>query len=251
MKKFVAFLVCLLLFSSVAFSAFADDLSGHRYMIDSAGVLSEQNAAVLENELQKFSEKYDADFVIVTAKNINSCLLMDYADNYYDTHNYKKDGLLLLVGIYDDGSYERGNSYISTSGKCIKTIGNEEISKIGNKVTGMLIGGDYAHAFETAKDEVESEMDLGRLKKIGILIAAMLVVGLLSGLIYTNSLKRQLKSVFAATDADNYLVGNSLVLKGSFDHYLYSNVVRTEKPKSDSNGTHTSSSGNTHGGGGF
>ncbi len=54
--------------------------------------------------------------------------------------------------------------------------------------------------------------------------------------------------------ANGYVKANSMDVTESRDLFLYTQVMRVEKPKetssSDDSSTHTSSSGETHGGGG-
>ena len=83
-----------------------------------------------------------------------------------------------------------------------------------------------------------------------------LIIGLIVAFIATGVMKGKLKTVRRKASASDYLKPGSLQLNGQSDVFLYSNVVRTAKPKdTGSSGggssTHTSSSGRTHGGGGF
>ena len=56
-----------------------------------------------------------------------------------------------------------------------------------------------------------------------------------------------MKTAVKEDNAANYMKPNSMNLDFSRDIFLYSTVTKTEKPKSDS-GSHTSSSGRSHGG---
>ena len=81
-------------------------------------------------------------------------------------------------------------------------------------------------------------------------------------LIVTGIMRRQLKTVYKRSKADNYMKQGSLQLTKKNDLLLYRNVERKKRPErtsSSSSGssrssggsrTHTSSSGRTHGGGG-
>ena len=88
----------------------------------------------------------------------------------------------------------------------------------------------------------------------GASLVIALVIGFIIALIYTGSLKGQLKSVQAQRAAANYVKNGSMNITNSRDFFLYRRVDRTEKSSSsdDKGGssTHTSSSGATHGGGG-
>jgi uncharacterized protein len=69
-------------------------------------------------------------------------------------------------------------------------------------------------------------------------------------LIVTGKMRSDLVTVRQQVKADNYVIPGSLQLTNSRDLFLYSQVTKTERPKSGGSSTHTSSSGRTHGGGG-
>ena len=79
-----------------------------------------------------------------------------------------------------------------------------------------------------------------------------LVVGFVIALIVTGVMRSRMKTVHMKPDAADYMKKNSLNLTRCGDMFLYNQVSRTAKPKEDSSGggssTHTSSSGETHGG---
>ena len=81
-----------------------------------------------------------------------------------------------------------------------------------------------------------------------------LVVGFVIALIVTGVMRSRMKTVHMKPDAADYMKKNSLNLTRCGDMFLYNQVSRTAKPKEDSSGggssTHTSSSGETHGGSG-
>jgi len=183
---------------------------------------------------------------------------MEYADDYYDYHDYAADGVLLLV------SMEESDWWISTTGYGIQVFTDAGIEYIGDKIVPFLSEGDYAGAFETFAelcDEFITRAKSGdpydnhNLPKepyrlVRNLVIA-LVIGLVAAFIATGSMKRKLKSVGQKAQADDYIAPGSLQLTRSRDFHLYTHLDRREKPKSSSgSSTHTSSSGTTHGGGG-
>ena len=64
-----------------------------------------------------------------------------------------------------------------------------------------------------------------------ILIA--LALGVLTGFLVAGALKSQLKTVNFQHSASNYVLRDTLNVTHSSDHYLYSNVVKTPKPKNN------------------
>ena len=65
------------------------------------------------------------------------------------------------------------------------------------------------------------------------LIIISLVFGLIVGLITALVLKSQLKSVRSRSDAQEYLTAGSLCLHVNTDRFLYENVTRVPRPKSN------------------
>ena len=59
----------------------------------------------------------------------------------------------------------------------------------------------------------------------------------------------QLKSVAEKSQANDFIVSNSLKIKNKRETYLYSTVTRTAKPEKSS-GSSSSGGGGSHGGGG-
>jgi uncharacterized protein len=185
--------------------------------------------------------------------------MMEYADDYYDYHGYSNDGILLLIATEDR------NWYISTKGYGITAFTDYGIDYIGEALKPDLKNSEWYDAFDKFADlaadfvkearsgkpydtnhKIESMSDIlfavGVSAFIGIVIAVVIVL----------TVKSKYKPVKLKAEANDYLIDGSLELKQSYDHFLYTHVSRTAKPKDSGGGssTHTSSSGSSHGGGG-
>lgn len=231
------------------------------YVVDQAEILSDTEEKILTNKIEALRDSYQIDIVIVTAKGVDPDYRMAYADDFYDYNGYgygdNNSGVLLLTNIMDDGSYERNNSWISTTGSCIAYFSDDDIQEIGADITPYLLSGDYYEAYDLYIDDCAKAIDYditgNSIEKVGYIIGGILVVGLIGAWLHMSKLKRQLISVNDARDANDYLVENSMHIDSSYDLYLYSAVTKTAKPKESSSGssTHSGSSGTSHGGGGF
>ena len=88
----------------------------------------------------------------------------------------------------------------------------------------------------------------------GFLFLMSLAVGFVLALIVSVVMRCQMKTVHMKPDAADYMKAGSLHINRSRDMFLYNHVTRTAKPKNEDSGggssTHTSSSGETHGGSG-
>lgn len=228
----------------------------YKYIKDQAGVLTDEQEKELNDKLTLYKENNGIDLVVVLTNGIDNGVYyyddrMDFADDYYDYNGYDKDGALLLVNIEEFDKYSSGNSWISTSGKCIRLISEDDISRIGSHLTPYLEAGEFYEAINYYPDLINSNIKVSKTSQYGLMAIITIVICIIVAFVYTGRLKRQLKSVSDATDANEYIVDNSLNLRRSYDHYLYSNVVKTPRDTGKSGSSHTSSSGSSHGGGGF
>ena len=85
------------------------------------------------------------------------------------------------------------------------------------------------------------------------LALAPIIIGIALAILTVSALTKNLKSVKQKQSAADYEVPGSLRLTRNEDYFMYRNVSKTAKPRessSGSSGTHTSSSGNSHSGGG-
>lgn len=186
--------------------------------------------------------------VILTVSSTNGEDTMNYADDYYDYNGYgygkNKDGILLLI------SFEPREIWISTCGKGIKVF--NDVDSLIDTFYSDVTAGDYSSACKTFANSVDSKLNSFSMRPI-ILIPIALVIGFIISSVIISGYKSKLKSVRFKAEATNYEVANSLILANRADNFLYSNVVRTPKPQnngSSGGGTHVSSSGTSHGGGG-
>ncbi len=240
---------------------------------DGADLLTPAEEVALTEYLNELSETYDFDFIVVTTSTMGEKDVVAYADDYYDTHDYRKDGILLLIDMETRSYYE------STAGEGISYFNEEDLADIEYYFTYDLSEGDYYQAFRTfaaeasgqvvrirAMEEYEqmsfSEKLVYKLKNApyAILTAVSSVIGLIGGGISTGKETSKLTSVLHRDDAADYVRAGSMDLKTVRDTYLYANVTRTRidtgsSGRSGGSGgghvggsSHTSSGGVSHGG---
>ncbi len=234
-------------------------------LVDDADLLNDSEEEELETKLDLISESYDCDVAIVTEKSINGAEPEAYADDYFDYNDYgmgeDKSGILLLVTMSER------KWWMSTHGEAIHIFTDRGQEYISDHFTGDLSAGYYYDAFDSFADQCEKfivqaqngdpydkdNMPEEPLSSLWILIS--LGIGLAVALLITGIMRGQMKTVHMKPDAAGYMKKGSLNLTGSSDMFLYSQVSRTAKPKESSSSdggssTHTSSSGETHGGSG-
>ena len=229
-------------------------------MQDLGHLLTKEQVSSLQDRINALVDKYGMDLIIITEENMADYGYTDivaFADDIYDEMEY---------GIGDDYSgmefvivMEEREWAISTCGKGIPAYTDATQDYIMSKVKPYLSSGDYYTAFSTLVDYAEQVMAAYKDGVIytppkepynpGTGVVMFIVVGLVVALIYTAHLKKQLKSVRFAADANNYVDPNSININLSKDTFLYASVTKRAKPKSSSgSSTHTSSSGRSHGG---
>lgn len=266
-KKVLTLLFSLVLCLCIATPAFAQTdgfTSEYERVQDLAGLLSDNEEALLVTKLNELSERQKMDIIVLTTDALNGKTPQDYADDIYDYSNFgygeSKDGALLLISVEDN------DWYISTCGYGITVFTDAGIEYIGKQIKGELSDGNFAGAFDKFADLCDEFITQARtgepydvknlpkepLSLIWIPIA--IVAGFILSIIIVGRMKAKLKTVRFQPAANSYMKAGSMNITESRDLFLYNTVTRTAKPKDNDSGggssTHTSSSGSTHGGGG-
>lgn len=233
-KRIIALLTVVLICTLSVLGVSASE--GKLYVIDEADVLTPSEEIALTEKLERLNKKYELDVVVLTVNDVDDSPSV-YADDYYDDNGYGDNGLLLFVEVDDN---ER---YVSTSGSCIDDI---DIEDLGDEISSLLDERKYSEAFSALADFVDDVYKFDIVKSLLISVA----IGLLIAFIVTSTMKGKLKSVRRQAAATNYVKAGSFNVTNSRDVYLYRTVTSRRRANSNSGGgTHTSSSGRSHGGG--
>ena len=225
-------------------------------IIDDAGYLMQSELDELSRELDKVREKYNFEVAIYTESDMTSSTAEASADDIYDYGGYgageNDDGIMLYI-CSDTREY-----HFTTHGKGLKYFNANGLAYLESKVLPHLSENDYYEAFE---EYIETTDELLQMAKDGkpynekqysmkYLFGVIIVCLIAPILIAFWMMKRKLKKMKTAVENDyaaNYIKSGSMRIDTSRDLFLYSRITKTERPKSSS-GTHTSSSGRTHGG---
>ena len=224
-------------------------------VVDNADVLTDEEEAYFLERCQAFTDEYKCEIAIVTITDLEGKTAQEYADDFYDYNGYgygeNKDGLLCL---YLDGEEGQRNATLTTSGTAQMNIGDDEIEDILLAIAGSAKFGEFKDAFDWYIDLSEEAV-----KPVPPLfwLLICLAVGMVIGLIITNSMASKNYSVHKKETAADYVREGTLMITGRNDIFKNTRVNVTPKPKSNSGGkssgsngsTHTSSSGRSHGGG--
>lgn len=255
MKRITAILFVFILILSTAILPASAETAQDGMLDDSANVLSDSERTSLTATIRETAAKCKCNLAFVTVNDLYGATFshngttQDYADRYYETaYGINTDGIVVLL-VLQNGSGKR-DIYISTSGKCIKRLSDDEREAIFDDALDNHNPDSHGYYDFLNCIALDLQRDVPPHLKWYMLPLAFLI-GFAIAMIILMFLKKQLKSVEMQRGAVNYVRPGSMNVTAARDTYLYSTVSRTARPK-DSGGSssHTSSGGGTHGGGG-
>lgn len=271
MKKLTSLLLAVLLLCCLVLPAGA---SAGSYIVDDAGLLYSDEAAVLEEMASALSATYGIDAVILTIDSLGGVSAQEYADDYYVHNGYREDGVLFLLAM------EEREWYISTCGTVIYALTDYGIQQLGEGVLPYLSSGSWYDGFAFFLERLPYYLDAyvsgtpvdgyadysgtyyhgqqdeivyyPQEKQPSFLMS--LLIGLAVGGITIAIMRSMMNTKRAQRGASVYLKDGSWNLRMHRDIYLYSNVTKTRRQQSSSSGggssVHRSSGCRSHGGGG-
>ena len=273
LKKLTSLLLILLLLGCLALPAAARTGS---YIVDDAGLLDSDETADLEALAASLSESYGIDIVILTVDSLGGAYAQDYADAYYDSNGYGKDGVLFLLAMAER------EWYISTCGSVIYALTDYGIQQLGDGILPYLSSGHWYEGFRSYLESLPYYLDAyaagspvdgygdysgdyyhGTQEEVVYYqeekepsFPLSLLIGLAAGGITVLIMRSTMNTKRSQRGASVYLKDGSWNLHTFRDLYLYSNVTKTRKQQNTSGSSgggssvHRSSSGRSHGGGG-
>lgn len=248
---------CVLLFVLVLLLPVNAAAAGESLVVDDAGLLTTSQLRELNTLAERISSEFGMDVAILTVDSLGGKNVRDFADDYYDSHDYGFDGLILVLAMAER------DWYISTSGTAIHAFTDYGIDQMGDLIVPYFSSGAYYKGFYTFLTESSGYMeayyrgepiDVPR-RSMGSILLVSVLIGLAAAGITVGILCANMNTKRRQQNAEEYVKQDSFAFPIRQDIYLYSNVKKIPKPESNSSGrggssTHTSSSGSTHGGGG-
>jgi uncharacterized protein len=240
---------------AVSFLFLSFPLFAQKRVIDNAGLLSGSEISVLESLAARIASTYNFDLVILTETSIGNASPMNYADDYFDYNGFMgRDGCLFLQVT------ETRDYWFSTSGRGIRILNSAAFKKLESDVVSFLRNDDPAGAYQAFIGDWEKFLALDAEGKSYNFVAehalwfyiGAWVVSLIIALVAVSVMKAKLNTVHPKTEADSFIIPGSLAFTLRQDSFLYSAVTKSERADSSSSGSgsHTGSSGMSHGGGG-
>ena len=258
MKKISSLLfLCLMCFILCA-PCFAEEFKNPP-IVDETGVLSSTQIKELSKNIEEVRKKYGFDVAVYIEAKMRSYDEMESADDIYDYYGYgageNDDGILLYICV-DSKKY-----WITTYADGERIFNENGIKYLEKNIKPKLKDGNYYTAIETftnlshellemaenGEPFNEKQYTLGYiLTVIGCGLIIPLIIAFALMYMKLSKMKTSVKNDYAA----NYIKPGSMNIAVSRDIFLYSHIIKTERPKNNTSGSHTSSSGRRHGGGG-
>ncbi len=241
------------------------------HVYDEAGLLSDEEAAALEQRCREIETQNRIHILMVTTEDTEGKNQEEYADDFYDSvYPEEKDenGALFLI---DMGEREL---WISTAGIMRYYMSDREIDELLDHMYDEVSRRDYAGAFQGAADDVEMVIARGvsagdylidengkiihyrSITAVEVVFAAIAGVAVFCLVFFCvrYSYRKKVKS-----DVRGYGRISSIRLETNrdtlIDHHVTSRRIPTNPPPGSGgpgggSSVHTSSSGRSHGGGG-
>ncbi|MGI6090523.1 MAG: TPM domain-containing protein [Saccharofermentanales bacterium] len=136
-------------------------------VVDQADLFSEKDEVKLTRKAEAVSDKYELSVVIVTADSSrlsedtrdksDQIWARDYADDFFDYHQYGENGVLLLISL------DPRQVWISTTGRTISLFTDARIEHLLDEIFkyANLSKGDYCMAPYIFLDQVELNLKKG------------------------------------------------------------------------------------------
>ena len=254
MKKIISLFILALLSINISISASAEYEMPP--VIDEAGYLTESEISELTDRLLDIREKYNFDVAIYTEASMSGVDAMNTADDIFDYLGYGAgdgaDGMLLYIS---DNPREY---WFTTHGYGMTAFNDNGLAYLEKKILPSLKKDNYYEAFSSYVDHAEELLEMAKngepfnkkqhsTKFVIFVIIGALLIPLLVGFIMMNNKLKKMKTAVKQDYAGYYIKPGSMNITYARDLFMYSTINRTEKQKSSSS-SHTSSSGETHGG---
>ncbi len=141
MKKYIASILILFL----AFALTPEQIKASSYneesVFDYADLLAPEEEDSLR-QIAKAYEEYDISMIFLTISNAEGKSAMTYSDDFYDTNQFRPDGVLFLIDM------DNREVYVNTVGACIRILTDYRIEKILDAGYAYVAGGEYFKSFE-------------------------------------------------------------------------------------------------------
>lgn len=265
-KLSLMLLLFLLLTLAIPVAAGASAAEGLSYVTDSAGLLTEEQRAELENTAATLSERYQCGVYIVTVddyRSFNQGSIQNCSEGIFDQFQLgfgeTRDGILILLSMAErDFDMDVHGSF----GNYAFSSGNRD--RLVDAFRDYFRSDDWYGGFRSYLSAAEGMLRYGRetyedyLKSLGpslspVKVAIAAAVGCLSGAGVCGGFKRQMKTAQERRTAEEYVLPGNPVLRIKQDRFLNAtrHVEIIQESRSSLDGGGGGFSGHSHTSGKF
>lgn len=244
-KRIFAIIIAALICVSFVFSASAYT---QQYVIDYADKLSSSEIEELDLFAEKLETAYGITVLFCITEGTGDVTADEFTAETYDDYTDNENGIIIV----NDDWNKTYSTFVSGDAEEILNDASVDSMIDAYDSNDSYYGGIYA-CYELAEEYLENGYSGGYVydgeplnndadtigaseEKDGVSIIWLpvsLLIGLLVGFLIINGIASKNKSVKMQENATVYTRPGSMVITGSADNFLYSNVEKKEKPKQE------------------
>ncbi len=216
MKKFKFIIITIILFIGMK-NVYAKDS-----IYDYASVLTLEEEKALEEEVDKFTNKYNVDMALILVKYYTPNTIDEYMNEFHEKY-FKEDSMILIVIDFKNNIE---NISIKTFKDAISLYSDKELNdmiKQINKKDGYYDKLDtfikYSNEYATEEDELKSNILLSLNWLLIILVSFIIpsIIVLILFILHKETLK---------TNTNSYIKKDSVVITTKIDKYITTNTKK-------------------------
>ena len=229
-------------------------------VVDNANLFTDDEERMLTVQLTQLKLKHSADFVLFTDVSAYGLDHMRYAADFYTFNGYgvgaDYNGMILFICMDRD---DRGVAMVGF-GESKSLMNDKSVRYFSKRMKPYMTRGEYTEGTVKFFQDADQVYTRKRVPlTTGEWLAALFFTTLLSliiMLIVRAILRKKMKVISIAAEADQYLVKDTFKLRNSQDFFLRTVTTRQKIERSSSGGSSysgrgSSSSGRSYSGGGF
>lgn len=215
---------------------------------DRTGTVSSVQRDKLNEKLLKYSEECKCNFSVLIVNSLDGMSPEEYSEKYYNGsgcgYGESKDGVQLMLCLTGKDGENKWNVYRSAGVK--EWYSDKTVNKLMKPVIKKLSAGDYTGAIERYADAFKGQFGKHASPSL-IWLPLSFIIGFAIAFIVMKIKTSDLKSVVSQTDANSYVIDDSIVINSSSDTLINTDVSKSAIASSSSSSS--GRSGGTSGGG--
>ncbi len=216
-------------------------INGFDPMIDAAQIMTQTQELLLFEKIEYIHKTYDFDVTLMTMNEVpDNIPLIEYFD-WYTGLDYTRDGVVFGIDLNPDTR----DYATSTRNLGINAFTEDALDLIDDDIAPLLTAEKYYEAYDLFLDHTimfvdgyknnnpyQNSTDLIIVTVLAPLIIALVV----SAIIMKFYLVPQMKTAVIKTDAERFVVDNSLILTNKTDTFTHKSTTRTKIQSSSGGG---------------